>query len=546
LCEEISTIVPASSTKGYRYFCLVEKTRNHLPKKVFEDSRAIYVHAGDDIIHGNALKNAKHLRSITVNYIWSTKVLTAVFQVKNLKYLEISHLVCGELPEAISDISSLQTLYLTSWYLLKLPKSIGNLKKLRTLNLSWCCRLMSLPSSITNLGNLEYLKLEKCNLLMLPRGIGNLTKLKELNSVCVGFDKRYAQISELATLSRISGKLSICFLRRLTDPSDAHRACLKQKEKLHELELSWGSLYDKVNAEHEMAILDGLEPPLRIKRLKISAYGGLQFAWWMLKPVGGGAEGLHQFPFLTKMSLANFPNLKHLDGLVQLPCLEKLRLWDMPALESISGGPFPSLVKLKMYRLHSLGEVWMVTGRTLFGKEEEVCSNQNPHQSGQLQIGSRLTNLYVEGCPKLEVKPYLPTSLEQLRLDSCNSSLLSSPHQGEGSSSSSNFPPSYSHLKVLVLSCMKVAAALSPPLPPGLQSGCRLELLQHMPTLETLEIFHCHDLTELPECLGELCSLQKMTIKYCQSLGSLPRSIGYLTSLEKLEITKCNAFVKIP
>lgn len=188
----------------------------------------------------------------------------------------------------------------------------------------------------------------------------------------------------------------------------------------------------------------------------------------------------------------------------------------------------------------------MVTGRTLFGKEEEVCSNQNPHQSGQLQIGSRLTNLYVEGCPKLEVKPYLPTSLEQLRLDSCNSSLLSSPHQGEGSSSSSNFPPSYSHLKVLVLSCMKVAAALSPPLPPGLQSGCRLELLQHMPTLETLEIFHCHDLTELPECLGELCSLQKMTIKYCQSLGSLPRSIGYLTSLEKLEITKCNAFVKIP
>lgn len=162
------------------------------------------------------------------------------------------------------------------------------------------------------------------------------------------FDVKYARISELETLSRISGKLTINFLGRLMDSCDARRACLKQKENLHELELSWGPRHRSLNDEHEVAVLDGLEPPLGIKQLTIRMYGGGQFAWWMLKQVGGGVQGSRQFPFLTKMILFDFPNLKQLDGLVQLPCLEKLHLKDMPALESISGSrtiPFACEVK---------------------------------------------------------------------------------------------------------------------------------------------------------------------------------------------------------
>ncbi|KAJ1273945.1 hypothetical protein BS78_05G024800 [Paspalum vaginatum] len=106
---------------------------------------------------------------------------------------------------------------------------------------------------------------------------------------------------------------------------------------------------------------------------------------------GGGVQGLRQFPFLTEMNLDDFPNLKHLDGLVELPCLEKLRLKDMPALESISGGPFPSLVELKMRRLCSLREVWMVADKTLFSKVEGEGGNKhNPHQPGQVQIAAGL------------------------------------------------------------------------------------------------------------------------------------------------------------
>jgi hypothetical protein len=531
LSEEVSTIITpeygTSSTKGYRYYSLVKQPRSLLPEKIFENARAIYVDGGDNIIFDKALKNSKHLRSIIiVNYVFSTTVPTAIIQVKNLKYLKISLPGCESLPEAISDIWSLQALYLTSTEeLLELPKSIGKLIKLRTLSLSCCPKLMSLPSGITTLKNLEYLKLGWCSQwLEFPDGIGNLTKLKaldlyiykamppgigqltrleKLNSFCVSFDKKYAQISELASLSRISGKLSICFLRRLTNPCDARQACLKQKENLHELELSWGSLHSRVNAEHEVAVLDGLEPPLGIKRLKINMFGGEEIACWMLKQAGCRVQGLRPFPFLTEISLHDFPNLKHLDGLVQMPCLEKLNLKNMPVLESISGGPFPSLVELKMKGLHSLGVVWMVTDRTLIGKEGEGCSNHSPHQLGQLQIGSCLTNLDIEDCHKLRVKPYFPFSLKQLKLDHINSNLLIF--------SSFSLPPSLE-----------------------LRSGCVWELLQHISALESLEIFRCNDLTELPECLGELCSLQKMTIISCNSLSSLPQSIGFLISLREL------------
>ncbi|TVU31830.1 hypothetical protein EJB05_23531, partial [Eragrostis curvula] len=564
LCDEFSTLMPedaTSSAKGYRYFSISKRPRNLLPEKVFENARAIYVDRGDDIIFGKALKNARHLRSIIVRSISSTAVLTAIFQVKNLKYLEICVLRCKALSEAISDVWSLQALYISSGRcLLELPKSIGMLAKLRKLSLSRCSELKSLPSGMTTLQNLEYLKLEECDgLLELPEGIGNLTKLKaldldvnkamppgighltrleKLNSFIVEFDKKYAQISELANLSRISGKLTIYFLRRVTDPCDARQACLKQKKNLHELELSWGSLHSSVDAKHEVAVIDGLEPPSGITSLKIDTYGGGKFAWWMQKQVVGGVHGLCEFPFLTRMSLADFPNLKHLDGLVQLPCLEKLHLMDMPALESISGGPFPSLVVLKLNRLRSLGEVWMVTDTTLFiNGEGEGSRNYSPHQSGQVQfvqLGSHLTNLYIQDCPKLRVKPYFPISLKQLNLEDCDSNLPLSSCQSEGSSSSSNSPPSFSHLKVLKLLDMKaLSSSLSPPPP-------------IMLALESLEIFLCNDLIELPECLGQLCSLQKMSIKNCASLNSLPQSIGRLTSLQVLVIKVCDALVQFP
>jgi hypothetical protein len=135
------------------------------------------------------------------------------------------------------------------------------------------------------------------------------------------------------------------------------------------------------------------------------------------------------------------------------------------------------------------------------------------------------------------VKPHFPISLEHLWLEESSNNLLLSPCQGHGSYSSSNFAPSFSHLKVLQLWHMKASLRLSRP-------GIRLELLEHMSALKSLEIIFCSDLTELPEYLWNLSSLQQMTIKNCGHLSGLPQSIGQLTSLQELIIEECHAFVQ--
>ncbi|WVZ54680.1 hypothetical protein U9M48_005444, partial [Paspalum notatum var. saurae] len=208
LCEEISTDMPedaTSSTKYYRYLSLVEEQKKLLPKKVFHNARAIYVHGGADIIFGKELKNAKHLRSIIVNSFLPSVQLSSIVQIKNLKYLEISGLYFESLPEAISDIWSLQAVHLINSGLLELPKSIGKLQKLRTLNLSGCGELECLPDSIGDCNLLSSIDLYKCtSLTALPKSIGKLQKLRMLNlSYCEKLNCLPDSIGDCRMLSSI-------------------------------------------------------------------------------------------------------------------------------------------------------------------------------------------------------------------------------------------------------------------------------------------------------------------------------------------------------
>ena len=201
----------------------------------------------------------------------------------------------------------------------------------------------------------------------------------------------------------------------MMEPDDAHKACLKQKADLQRLELQWRRCArGEESTKLEQAVLDGLESPPGIKELEIDGYSGRECARWMQNHVGGGVQRLPYLPFLRVMKLYEFPNLKHLDGLAELPCLEKLELWRMPSLESISGGPFPSLVKLAMWDLPKLGEVWMVAKKSMPNGEEgrgySYCTPHS-HMGRVLRVGSCVSNLDISYCPKFEVKPYLPLSL---------------------------------------------------------------------------------------------------------------------------------------
>ncbi|GJN13923.1 hypothetical protein PR202_gb00680 [Eleusine coracana subsp. coracana] len=471
-----------------------------------------------------------------------------------LEYVEVGKEIvrkCGGIPLAIKALAGV---------LYALPNSTGNNKKLRVLGLGhtrierlpsriitlgnleyldlrWCKSLVDLPEGIENLQKLQLLNLDECdNLRAMPIGIGRLNRLQNPSIFIVGKDETAARILELGNIARNSVNLTIRGIVHALDPNDAYKAYLEQKTNLQRLQLNWGrSDADGMNIELEHAVLDGLEPPLRIKELYIRQY-------------------------------ADLPNLKDLKGLVKLPCLEDLRLLEMPSLESISGGPFPSLVKLKLFGLPSLKEMWMVTASTLvIGDEEGSCSD--PHQLGQVLIGTRLSHLEIERCPKLMVKPYLPLSLEKFTLFRSNEQLLQSLCLGQGSSSSSSCLPSFSFCHLRELELWYMTAPLPPP---ELGSERGWELLQHMTALESLHICKCDSVAELPESmrsltslqslcidgssaihvlpewLGELRCLQKMIIKSCDNLSRLPQSMGYLTCLQVLRIEWCDALDQLP
>jgi hypothetical protein len=401
------------------------------------------------------------------------------------------------------------------------------------------------------------LNLKCCTKLgVLPVGIGQLSQLQKLGLFVVGKEEKFARISELANVSRIGDELTIKGIPHGINPNDAHKACLKRKTNIQRLGLMWvASGTKEVNTKLEQDVLDGLEPPPGIKELEIHAYLGRQYARWMQNQVVDGVRGPTPFPFLRVMKLINFPNLKHVHGLVDLPCLEELYLRSMLSLESISGGPFPSLVKLKMECLPSLREVWMVAERSMLdGEEGGGCCNFTPQLGQVILVGNCLTELDIIHCPKLEVKPHFPPSLQQLHLwDS--ELLLQLPGQRQGSSSS----PGFSHLK-----------KLEPWKVTGLGARHGWEQLQHMTALESLKIKYYPVLTELPESLGsftslrslevsacpririlpesigELQSLQELTIKHCDRLSSLPQSMGHLTSLQSLKIGWCDALQQLP
>ncbi|RLM48696.1 hypothetical protein C2845_PMPSC055824 [Panicum miliaceum] len=184
LDDEISLDVPKDQTcctKSYRYFSLTGQAQNVPPKNMFQKARSIYVDNCADAIFG-ALKDTRHLRSITVGTRYMQAIPIAILQVKNLKYLVISRLRCKALPEAISDIWSLQALYVTFSDIVELPKSIGKLKKLRKLNLFWCRKLKCLPDSIGDCQMVSSIDLRKCEVVrVLPESIGRMEKLRVLD-----------------------------------------------------------------------------------------------------------------------------------------------------------------------------------------------------------------------------------------------------------------------------------------------------------------------------------------------------------------------------
>jgi Leucine-rich repeat (LRR) protein len=453
-------------------------------------------------------------------------------KLENLRILSIVGCYClQKLPpsDSFGKLLNLQTITFKCCFSLRnLPQCMTSLSHLEMVDLGYCYELVELPEGIGNLRNLKVLNLEKCKKLRgLPAGCGQLTRLQQLSLFVIGDSAKHARISELGNLDKLDGELQIKNIRYVKDPGDTDKICLKKKNGIRKLSLDWYSRWEdqpndmeeelSLNMEKELHLLDNLEPPSKIEKLRIRGYRGSQLPRWMAKQSDscGPADDTHivmqrnpsEFSHLTELVLDNLPNLEHLGELVELPLIK--------------------ILKLK--RLPKLGELLTTTT----GEEAQCCFHH-------------VSTLVIIDCPKLVVKSYFPPSLQSLRLEGNNGQLVSSgcffrprhhdathAHGDESSSSSYFADETGTHLERLELRRLT-----------GSSSGW--EVLQHLTGLHTLEIDTCIDLTHLPESIHCPTTLCRLVIRRCGNLRVLPDWLVELKSLQSLNIDSCDALQQLP
>ncbi|KAK4403508.1 putative disease resistance protein RGA3 [Sesamum angolense] len=320
---------------------------------------------------------------------------SSLLEFENLKSLDLS---CSGIRNLSDDIFALKQLkYLNLSYTLieKLPDSITNLSRLQTLDLSWCHRLKVLPKGMRNLMCLQHLDILLCESLpALPSGIGLLTSLHSMPLFVLGKDDDCARLGELKWLDQLRGRLEIRNLENAREITEAKDAKLDRKNLYH-LGLSWSR-----NSEKCFKILEYLRPNEQLKVLELTGYMGTKFPTWM-----------PSISNLTKISI-NDCGCEELPSLGQLQFLVELQLKGMMNIKSIgpnfygydSDHVFPSLEQLGLYDMPRLWEwsLHMVSGRG--------------------SVFRSLQTLTIEGCPRLEELPSLP-SLPNLIIWNSNSEI---------------------------------------------------------------------------------------------------------------------------
>ncbi|CAL4904474.1 unnamed protein product [Urochloa decumbens] len=578
-------------------------------ENIFEKARAVYVATGDDSIFGKSLKNSMHLRSITVESVFTAAVATTILQIKNLKYLALSRLQHEALPEAISDIWSLQALHVTFSDISKLPKSIGKLQKLRTLNLFQCeqlkclpdsignCQMISsidlsyceklivlpnyinrnrnlrvlrlgytkierVPSNVTSLGSLECLDLRRCSeLVELPEDIGNLEKLQVLNlEKCGNLRGMPLGIGKLSRLQKL-GIFAV-------DESE-NFARISELRNL-------SRVADELRIQGVARVMDPNDALKACLKEKTNLQS-LNLMWGRrnhVKEVNSEVEqavldGLEPPSGIKRLNIAEFAGgqfaswmLKQVDGgahaILRFPCLTMMKLSDFPNLKNLEG--LVELPCLEELVLSSMPSLESISGGPFPSLVEFKMDTLHSLKELWMVIERTLDGEEGEGfrdhsCHHLG-QMQVGTRLTCLSIRKCPK-LVVKPH----------FPSSLEHLE---LQSNEQLLLLSPGQGQGSSSsssfslsftfshlkklelsdmagsGREWELLEHILALECLKIYKSSILTELPESIRSFTSLQSMCISLCPAICMLPEWLGELWSLQKMTIEYCSSLSTLP
>ncbi|KAG6789476.1 hypothetical protein POTOM_005574 [Populus tomentosa] len=501
-------------------------------------------------------------------YLSKNVLHEALFKLRRLRVLSLSGYCITELPNSIGDLKQLRYLNFSQTKIKRLPESVSTLINLQTIKLYGCRKLDKLPQGTGNLINLCHLDItDTDSLLEMPLSMGKLTGLQKLSKFIVG-KKEGCGIEELRGLKNLEGRLSIMALHNVIDARHAVHANLRGKHGLDELELEWfkSDIKDK-DLQHQMLVLNSLQPHTNLKELKISFYGGTEFPSWVGHP---------SFSEIVHLKLSCCWRCTVLPPLGRLPLLRDLCIQGLDAVETVgpefygygsSIKPFPSLKTLTFEDMQEW-KSWSAAG--VDGEAEEEFTS--------------LSELTLWNCPKLHGKfpsslpscvkitiakcPILVDSDEklpvhsELKLEECvevtpkcifyNSSLITLKlvSMSRLTCLKGQFLRSLGALKVLMISDFPKLTSLW-------QKGTELENFEHpqfvslteigMPsTHKSSKLSGCGKLDLLPiHRVHMLLSLEDLCIESCPNLVSIPEA-GLLSSLRHLVLRDCKALRSLP
>ncbi|GKV29289.1 hypothetical protein SLEP1_g38227 [Rubroshorea leprosula] len=448
------------------------------------------------------------LRVLSLRGVYDAKQLPTCFgNLKRLRYLDISRTQIKELPEFISELYNLQTFRFTECRSLKMP-----------------------PGGIGDLINLKHIDFSDEE--RMPANLGRLTNLQTLPLFFVGTTEG-RKIEELGSLRELKGRLKICKLELVASKSEAEGAKFKDKAVGH-LIFHWSE--GKGNQDKDEDVLEGLQPPSNIRRLRIAGYGGRKLASWMLS-----LNNLVDLTISRCYMLHRIPDISGLLSLQQLhvrQCDEVTSLGDgdgaFTSLKQLSINGCGKLERVLVSGLSSLEELKIVYGWVINSIGDSLSSStclKHLHLEGCLKLQSipsleglvSLKTIYISRCDELERLPSglsSCTALEKLNIEGCSNlvSILEELKQLQ------------SLVELKFWSCPKL----------------KFIRLEGLVSLKTVYIYQCDELECLPSGLSSCTALKKLKINECSSLVSIPEEVKQLQSLVELDFEKCPKLKFIP